>query len=176
MFCLVANKKNNSKELFEALQEIIKNRENLNNNKNNDDEFIGIYECLVKMLSLSASSEIDKGMFCLVANKKNNSKELFEALQEIIKNRENLNNNKNNDDGDKSDDLEIMKAIIQKSIEEYLAYKNYALNVPRFIDETCLNQHPLFTENDQIRKKKIRRMSFFQLLEEENEESLVGPI
>ncbi|RHZ73553.1 hypothetical protein Glove_230g105 [Diversispora epigaea] len=37
--------------------------------------------------------EIDKGMFCLVANKKSNPKKLFEALQEIIKIE---NNNKNN--------------------------------------------------------------------------------
>ncbi|RHZ72893.1 hypothetical protein Glove_236g50 [Diversispora epigaea] len=66
-------------------------------------------------------------MFCLFANKKSNPKELFEALHEIIKNRENnLNNNKNNNNG--NDEMvmlnqmiclrEIMRAIIQKAIEE----------------------------------------------------------
>ncbi|RHZ85170.1 hypothetical protein Glove_71g69 [Diversispora epigaea] len=80
-------------------------------------------------------------MVCLFTNKKSNPKELFEALQEIIKNRENnLNNNKNisNDvknlygelkisaeerfklcDDNLDEDLrEIMRDIIQKAIEE----------------------------------------------------------
>ncbi|RHZ47687.1 hypothetical protein Glove_574g15 [Diversispora epigaea] len=76
-------------------------------------------------------------MFCLFANK-SDPKELFEELQEIIKNRENNfnnnnNNNNNNSNGnnaldDESDDLlnleferlrEIERAIIQKVIEEF---------------------------------------------------------
>ena len=51
-------------------------------------------------------------MFCLFANKKSNPKELFEALQEIIKNRENLNNNKNNSNG--NDEMMMNQMIWSK--------------------------------------------------------------
>ncbi|RHZ88781.1 hypothetical protein Glove_21g206 [Diversispora epigaea] len=94
------------------------------------------------------------------------------------------NNNKNNSNGNdaESDDLksfendyqarkklglrEIMRAIIQKAIEEkYLAYKNYMSKLTMDVGKTCLNRGP--TSFFQ---------SSFQLLEEENEENLVGPI
>ncbi|RHZ83336.1 hypothetical protein Glove_97g69 [Diversispora epigaea] len=46
-------------------------------------------ECGIQLHHYTPQDEIDQGMFCLFANKKSNPKELFEALQEIIKNREN---------------------------------------------------------------------------------------
>ncbi|RHZ79987.1 hypothetical protein Glove_139g293 [Diversispora epigaea] len=56
-------------------------------------------ECGIQLHHYTPQHEIDKGMFCLFANKKSNPKELFEALQEIIKNRENnLNDNSNSND------------------------------------------------------------------------------
>ncbi|RHZ43539.1 hypothetical protein Glove_1033g8 [Diversispora epigaea] len=91
---------------------------------------------------------------------------------------------------------EIMKAIIQRAIEEYnwwdkcsipqykrdeslRAYKKVIESADE-VYELLLQEHPLFTEKDRIRKKGIRPTSFFQssfrLLEEENEENLVGPI
>ncbi|RHZ80733.1 hypothetical protein Glove_132g91 [Diversispora epigaea] len=48
------------------------------------------YKCAIR---LHHQYEINKGMFCLFTNKKNNPKERFEALREIIKIE---NNNKNN--------------------------------------------------------------------------------
>ncbi|RHZ74537.1 hypothetical protein Glove_221g48 [Diversispora epigaea] len=104
-------------------------------------------------------------MFCLFANKKSNPKELFEALQEVIKNRENLNNNKNSndvknlygelkipaeerfklcDDNLDEDLREIMRAIIQKAIEEkYLATRIICLiclGLTMDVGKTCLNR------------------------------------
>ncbi|RHZ86273.1 hypothetical protein Glove_52g39 [Diversispora epigaea] len=43
-------------------------------------------EYAIQLQHYTPQDEIDKGMFCLFANKKSNPKELFEALQEIIKN------------------------------------------------------------------------------------------
>ncbi|RHZ80186.1 hypothetical protein Glove_139g383 [Diversispora epigaea] len=69
---------------------------------------------------------MDKRIFCLFINKKSNPKEPFEALRE-----NNLNNNKNNSNEKSFENdyqvrkgkleilREIMRAIIQKAIEEY---------------------------------------------------------
>ncbi|RHZ80002.1 hypothetical protein Glove_139g53 [Diversispora epigaea] len=96
-------------------------------------------ECAIQLHHYTPQDEIDKGMFCLFANKKSNPKEPFEALRE-----NNLNNNKNNSNEfqwiyprdkcllDKRNHLkmissskkailrEIMRAIIQKAIEDIL--------------------------------------------------------
>ncbi|RHZ76071.1 hypothetical protein Glove_206g17 [Diversispora epigaea] len=123
---------------------------------------------------------------------KSNPKEFFEALRE-----NNLNNNRNNSNGNDEMNLdeglrEIMRAIIQKAIEElnlltkymnyfhkkYLAYKNYVLmcKIYRWI----LERRALVEKMIEFEKKRIRSTSFFQnsfqLLEEEKEENLVGPI
>ncbi|RHZ84059.1 hypothetical protein Glove_86g66 [Diversispora epigaea] len=119
-------------------------------------------ECAIQLHHYTPQDEIDKGIFCLFANKKSNPKELFEALQEIIKNRENnLNNNKNNSNGIENSsggkDLTVMR--IWMKIES--------------ADE-------VYEKMIEFEKKGIRPTSFFQnsfqLLEEENEENLVGSI
>ncbi|RHZ83531.1 hypothetical protein Glove_91g59 [Diversispora epigaea] len=51
-------------------------------------------ECAIQLCHYTPQDEIDKGIICLFANK-SDPKELFEALQEIIKNRENNLNNYN---------------------------------------------------------------------------------
>ncbi|RHZ67626.1 hypothetical protein Glove_300g34 [Diversispora epigaea] len=84
--------------------------------------YISFEECAIR---LHHQYEINKGMFCLFTNKKNNPKERFEALREIIKIE---NNNKNN---------------------KVFAYKNYMLNIPMDVGKTCLNR-----ENDLIRKER----------------------
>ncbi|RHZ87632.1 hypothetical protein Glove_33g53 [Diversispora epigaea] len=113
IICLFTNK-SDPKKLFEALQEIIKNRENnLNDNKNNsngngNDEM----ECAIQLHHYIPQDEIDKGIICLFTNK-SDPKKLFEALQEIIKNRENnLNDNKNNSNGNGNDEMVMMNQMI----------------------------------------------------------------
>ncbi|RHZ85144.1 hypothetical protein Glove_71g83 [Diversispora epigaea] len=167
--------------------------------------------------STTPQDEIDKGIFCLFANKSNH-KELFEALQKTIKNRENNNSDKFKNlngsifginvkfrsIGNFEDNYqvrkgkfailrEIMRAIIQRVIEEYNwlifgihqqelesadeVYELLSQEVSRlqelYVKCTCLNR-----ENNRIRKKGPTSFfqSSFQLLEEENEENLVGPI
>ncbi|RHZ76385.1 hypothetical protein Glove_198g105 [Diversispora epigaea] len=112
-------------------------------------------ECAIQLHHYTPQNEIDKEMFCLFTNKKSNPKELFEALQEIIKNRKNLNNNKNNSNVVSADEVyELLSQEVSRLQELYKMVE--------------------------FEKKGIRPTSLFQssfrLLEEENEENLVGPI
>ncbi|RHZ80054.1 hypothetical protein Glove_139g6 [Diversispora epigaea] len=153
MFCLFANK-SNPKEPFEALRENnLNNNKNNSNVKSFENDYqarkgkLAILreimraiiqkaieeaplresseECAIQLHHYTPQDEIDKGMFCLFANK-SNPKEPFEALRE-----NNLNNNKNNSNVKSFENdyqarkgklailREIMRAIIQKAIEEY---------------------------------------------------------
>ncbi|RHZ85101.1 hypothetical protein Glove_71g24 [Diversispora epigaea] len=70
--------------------------------------------------------------------------------------------------------IESVDEVYELLHKKYLAYNNYMLNGPRFNDR-CWKDKMIKFE-----KKGIRPTSFFQssfqLLEEENEENLVGPI
>ncbi|RHZ81574.1 hypothetical protein Glove_117g198 [Diversispora epigaea] len=127
-------------------------------------------ECAIQLHHYTPQDEIDKVIFCLFANKKNNLKELFEALQEIIKNRENnLNNNKNNSNVQLVDlwDKCLIPQCKQASRLQGLYVKG--AKIYRWV----LERRALIEEG-------IRPTSFFQrlfrLLEEENEENLVDRI
>ncbi|RHZ79202.1 hypothetical protein Glove_151g113 [Diversispora epigaea] len=63
-------------------------------------------KCAIQLHHFTPQDEIDNGMFCLFVNK-SDPKELFAALQETIKNRENSLNNSNSNGKDTSerDDL-----------------------------------------------------------------------
>ncbi|RHZ80095.1 hypothetical protein Glove_139g284 [Diversispora epigaea] len=148
-------------------------------------------ECAIQLYHYTPQDEIDKGKFCLSANK-SNPKELFEALR-----KNNLNNNRNDvknlygelkipaeerfklcEDNLDEDLREFMRAIIQKAIEElnlltkYMNYfhKNYMLNVPRFNNGCWKDKMIEFEKKEFDPRPSLRR------LEEENEENLVGPI
>ncbi|RHZ81673.1 hypothetical protein Glove_117g35 [Diversispora epigaea] len=89
------------------------------------------------ILHYTPQDEIDKGIICLLADK-SDPKELFEALQETIKNRGNNLKNKNNsngkdalegDDCDESDDLVDPRLIrqIQEFIIKWTKFKGKIL-------------------------------------------------
>ncbi|RHZ88617.1 hypothetical protein Glove_21g175 [Diversispora epigaea] len=258
MFCLFANKKSNPKELFETLQEIIKNRENnLNNNKNNsnDDlfdpklirqihEFQWIYprDKYVKNLYGELKIPAEERFKLCDDNLDEDLREIMraiiqKAIEELVNlwdkclihqyEQNNLNNNKNNSNDDLFDpklirqihefqwiyprdkyvknlygelkipaeerfklcddnldeDLrEIMRAIIQKAIEELVNLWDKCLIHQYERDEffEFIKKRALIEKMIEFEKIGIRPTSFFQssfhLLEEENEENLVGPI
>ncbi|RHZ79143.1 hypothetical protein Glove_151g56 [Diversispora epigaea] len=99
-------------------------------------------ECAIQLHHYTPQDEIDKGMFYLFANKKSNPKELFEALQEIIKNRENnLNNNKNNSNDESADEVyELLSQEVSRLQELYFKGAVLPMDVGK--------------KNDQIRKKR----------------------
>jgi hypothetical protein len=119
------------------------------------------------MLHYIPQDEIDKGMICLFANK-SDPKELFEALQETIKNRENnLNDNKNNDksngNGNDDDDDDESEEIIVDQIQEFMnqEFQYYQLDLPTglrlsFDQLEILKEKVKSLEKDyQVRKGKL---------------------
>ncbi|RHZ85392.1 hypothetical protein Glove_66g78 [Diversispora epigaea] len=149
-------------------------------------------ECAIQLHHYTPQDEIDKGMFCLFANEKSNPKELLKHSKRSSKIE---NNNKNNMKSFENDYQarkgklailrEIMRAIIQRAIEEFKRnYESYYSKSHRRVQlvnlwDKCLIHQYERDEFFEFTKKKGPTFFFqssFQLLEEENEENLVGPI
>ncbi|RHZ80191.1 hypothetical protein Glove_139g278 [Diversispora epigaea] len=159
-------------------------------------------KCAIQLYHYTPQDEIDKGKFCLSANK-SNPKELFEALR-----KNNLNNNRNeksfeNDYQVRKGKLEIlrefMRAIIQKTIEELVdlwdkclihqcerdeffeslqkieSADEYLAYKNYMLNDLTMGVGKTCLNRDRIRKKGPTSFfqSSFRLLEEENEENLV---
>ncbi|RHZ85120.1 hypothetical protein Glove_71g58 [Diversispora epigaea] len=165
MFCLFINKKSNPKEPFEALRE-----NNLNNNKNNSNEFQWIYprdKCLLD--KRNQGIENSRGGKDLNFFKRN-----YESYYSKSHRRVQLVNlwdkcliHQHERVGSADEVYELLSQEVSRLQELYVK----CAKIYRWMLER---------QNDQIRKKGIQPISFFQssfqLLEEENEENLVGPI
>ncbi|RHZ85179.1 hypothetical protein Glove_71g104 [Diversispora epigaea] len=177
MFCLFVNKKSNPKGFFEVLREITKNRENnLNNNKNNsngNDEMM----MMNQMIWSKLTRQIQEFQWIYLQDK---------CLLEIVKSFENDYQARK---GKLAILREIMKAIIQRAIEEYNclqkiesadeAYELLSQEVSRLQELYVKCAVLTMDKMIEFEKKGIRPTSFFQgsfQLLEENEENLVGPI
>ncbi|RHZ81787.1 hypothetical protein Glove_117g41 [Diversispora epigaea] len=122
------------------------------------------------MLHYTPQDEIDKGMICLFANK-SSPKELFETLQETIKNRENnLKNKNNNNDKEGNDDEEsddLVDPQLTRQIQEFMnqEFHYYQLNLPTGLNLSCDQLEILkgkvksFEKDYQVRKGKLDMLS-----------------
>lgn len=95
------------------------------------------------MLHYTPQDEIDKGMFCLFAEK-GNPKELFETIQETINNRQNNlkhpskssngdgSSSNNSGDGDDSSEGEEIDPELSRQIQEFMnrQFVYYQLDLP----------------------------------------------